>query len=267
MTSRLHEGVDAATPTSIDSHGIAHDDSRDDVPSTPILDVEEIVAGYGQLEILHGISLQVAPRELVAIIGPNGSGKSTLLKAVVGLVPIMSGTVRSRGKDITGLPPEDAVALGVSYVAQTNNVFPSLTIQENLEIGGYLRIEGLNDRIARMYELFPDLAKRKKSKARELSGGQRQMLAMGRALMLDPAVLLLDEPSAGLSPRLVDVVAEKIVEINRAGTAILLVEQSTEIALTISSRAYILVAGRNETTARSRELLENPDIGKLYLGQ
>lgn len=118
-----------------------------------------------------------------------------------------------------------------------------------------------------MYELFPDLAKRKKSKARELSGGQRQMLAMGRALMLDPAVLLLDEPSAGLSPRLVDVVAEKIVEINRAGTAILLVEQSTEIALTISSRAYILVAGRNETTARSRELLENPDIGKLYLGQ
>ena len=231
------------------------------------LEATSVVAGYGELEILHGVSLRVDEGELVAIIGPNGSGKSTLLKTIFGLVPLHSGTVRAAGTDISGLAAETIASRGVSYVPQNDNVFPSMSIHENLLIGGYLTRGSLADRLARVYALFPDLAGRQKARARDLSGGQRQMLAMARALMLDPKVLLLDEPSAGLSPKLVDVLARKIMEINASGTAILLVEQSTQMALTLSSRAYVLATGKNVLEGQSKDILENKEIGTLYLGR
>jgi ABC-type branched-subunit amino acid transport system ATPase component len=236
-------------------------------PATPILHVEGVVAGYGEQEILHGISVSLFPSEVVAVIGPNGSGKSTLMKSMFGLVKVSGGHVTFKGKDITNLAPDQIARHGLSYVPQTDNIFPSLSIHENLEMGGFLRPNGIEGRMETVYGLFPDLTGRRKLRAGHLSGGQRQMLAMGRALMLEPEVLLLDEPSAGLSPKMVDVVFQKVMEINALGTTILLVEQNARVALSLADRAYVLAMGNNRLDGRARDLLENEDVGRLYLGR
>ena len=233
---------------------------------TPVLQAEGVVAGYGEVEILHGVSLVLNEAEIVAVIGPNGAGKSTLLKAVFGLLSVRSGRVQLLGREVTNLSPDRIVQTGMSYVPQVDNVFPSLTINENLEMGAFVRRDGLRERLERVYGLFPDIADRRGERAGRLSGGQRQMLALARALMLDPKVLLLDEPSASLSPIMVDSIFEKIGEINRSGTAILLVEQNAKEALSFSSRAYVLAMGENRIEGEAAGLLDNEEVGKLYLG-
>jgi len=233
---------------------------------TPVLQAEGVVAGYGEVEILHGVSLVLNEAEIVAVIGPNGAGKSTLLKAVFGLLSVRSGRVQLLGREVTNLSPDRMVQTGMSYVPQVDNVFPSLTINENLEMGAFVRRDGLRERLERVYGLFPDIADRRGERAGRLSGGQRQMLALARALMLDPKVLLLDEPSASLSPIMVDSIFEKIGEINRSGTAILLVEQNAKEALSFSSRAYVLAMGENRIEGEAAGLLDNEEVGKLYLG-
>jgi len=233
---------------------------------TAVLQAEGVVAGYGEVEILHGLSLVLNEGEIVAVIGPNGAGKSTLLKAVFGLVSVRSGRVQLLGREVTNLSPDRIVQSGMSYVPQVDNVFPSLTIDENLEMGAFVRRDGLRERLERVYDLFPDIAGRRGERAGRLSGGERQMLALARALMLDPKVLLLDEPSASLSPIMVESIFEKIGEINRAGTAILLVEQNAKEALSFSSRAYVLAMGENRIEGEAAGLLGNEEVGKLYLG-
>ncbi len=233
---------------------------------TPVLQAEGVVAGYGEVEILHGVSIVLNEAEIVAVIGPNGAGKSTLLKAVFGLLSLRGGHVQLLERDVTNLSPDRIVQSGMSYVPQVDNVFPSLTINENLEMGAFVRRDGLHERLERVYGLFPDIADRRGERAGRLSGGQRQMLALARALMLDPKVLLLDEPSASLSPIMVDSIFEKIGEINRSGTAILLVEQNAKEALSFSSRAYVLAMGENRIEGEAAGLLDNEEVGKLYLG-
>ncbi len=233
---------------------------------TAVLQAEGVVAGYGEVEILHGVSLLLNEGEIVAVIGPNGAGKSTLLKTVFGLVSVRSGRVQLLGREVTNLSPDRVVQSGMSYVPQVDNVFPSLTINENLEMGAYVRRDGLRERLERVYDLFPDIADRRGERAGRLSGGERQMLALARALMLDPKVLLLDEPSASLSPIMVDSIFEKIGEINRGGTAIVLVEQNAKEALSFSSRAYVLAMGENRIEGESKALLDNEEVAKLYLG-
>jgi len=231
-----------------------------------LLQVREVVSGYGETEILHGVSIAVDEGEIVTIIGPNGSGKSTLLKTIVGLVEAKKGQVSFRGEDITGVAPESIVRKGISYVPQSSNVFPSLTIHENLEMGAFVRTDDFRQRIAEIYDLFPDLAERPRERAGRLSGGQRQMLALARALMLDPVLLLLDEPSAGLAPNLVTLVLEKILGINRTGVAIVLVEQNAHEALRLSKWGYVLAMGQNQLEDRGEKLLDNPEVARLYLG-
>ena len=231
-----------------------------------LLEASGIVAGYGQTEILHGVSITVDQGEVVTIIGPNGCGKSTLMKAIVGLVRVRTGTVTFQGADISSRPPEQIVRAGLCYVPQTNNVFPSLTIRENLEMGAFLRDDSYDGRIEEMYELFPDLTAHPGQRAGSLSGGQRQMLAIARALMLDPALLLLDEPSAGLSPVMMNIVFDRIRQINQTGVALLLVEQNARDALQMSDRGYILVAGEKRLEDTGKDLLSNPEVASLYLG-
>ena len=233
---------------------------------TVVLQAREVVSGYGEVEILHGVSLTLNEGEIVAVIGPNGAGKSTLLKAIFGLVPVRAGSVQLMGRDVTNLSPDRIVQVGMSFVPQTDNVFPTLTINENLEMGAFVRRDGLHDRLERVYGLFPDIASRRGERASRLSGGQRQMLALARALMLDPQVLLLDEPSASLSPKMVDSIFEKIAEINRGGTAILLVEQNAREALSFSNRAYVLAMGENRFEGEAKGMLDNEEVGRLYLG-
>jgi neutral amino acid transport system ATP-binding protein len=232
-----------------------------------LLQVDEVIAGYGETEILHSISIAVGQGEIVTIIGPNGSGKSTLLKAILGLVRPKSGKVTFKGEDITGTAPERIVRKGICYVPQSSNVFPSLTIHENLEMGAFVRTDDFRQRLDEVYALFPDLTGRRGERAGRLSGGQRQMLALARALMLDPILLLLDEPSAGLAPNLVNLVLEKIVGINSTGVAILLVEQNAREALKLSNRGYVLASGQNQLEDRGDNLLENPEVARLYLGR
>lgn len=234
---------------------------------TSALLVENVVSGYGEVEVLHGVTVRVEPGEIVSIIGPNGAGKSTLMKAAFGLLPIKRGRVLLQGQDVTGRPPNQLVRLGMAYVPQVDNVFPSLTIQENLEMGAWARGDGFRERLARVYDLFPALAARPHEKASRLSGGQRQLLAIGRALMLDPAILLLDEPSASLSPKMVDLVFENIIEINARGTAILMVEQNARHALSFSHRAYVLATGENRLEGDAKALLDSDEVRRLYLGE
>ena len=231
-----------------------------------LLEASDLVAGYGETEILHGVSITVSEGEVITIIGPNGCGKSTLMKAIVGLLRIRTGSVTFRGADISALPPEQIVRTGLCYVPQTNNVFPSLTIRENLEMGAFVRRDDYRGRVDEMFRLLPDLALRPAQKAGSLSGGQRQMLAIARALMLDPALVLLDEPSAGLSPAMTGLVFERIREINGTGVAVVLVEQNAREALGMSDRGYILVSGENRLEDTGRDLLDNPDVASLYLG-
>ncbi len=232
-----------------------------------IIKVDEIEAGYVPgVNILQGCSLDVAPGELVGIIGPNGAGKSTLVKALFGLVNIRSGTVTYNGDEITGLTAHELVSRGIGYVPQTQNVFPSLTVSENLEMGSYLAPKRFKERLGFVSEMFPRLAERINQRAGSLSGGERQMLAMGRALMMEPKVLLLDEPSAGLSPVLQDQVFIRTKQINDSGVAIVMVEQNAARCLQICDRGYVLDQGRNAYTDTGRNLLNDPKVIELYLG-
>jgi ABC-type branched-subunit amino acid transport system ATPase component len=230
------------------------------------LETRGIVTGYGEVNILHGVSVTVHDGEMVSVIGPNGAGKSTLLRAIFGLLPARAGAIWLQGEDVTNRRPDQLVLKGLSYVPQVDNVFPSLTIMENLEMGAFVRQDGMRERVEQVCGLFPDLAGRRGEVAGRLSGGQRQMLALARALMLDPSVLLLDEPSASLSPKMVGMIFERILEINRGGTAILLVEQNAKEALSVCHRAYVLAMGENRLEGDAKQLLDSEEVGKLYLG-
>ena len=232
-----------------------------------LVHVDNIVAGYvPEVDILNGCSLELAPGELVGIIGPNGAGKSTLLKALFGLLDVRKGTVTFKGEDITGLTAHELVSRGIGYVPQNNNVFPSLTISENLEMGVFLRPKTFKERLNFVTDMFPRLGERLGQRAGSLSGGERQMLAMSRALMMDPQVLLLDEPSAGLSPVLQDQVFINTKEINKAGVAVVMVEQNAARCLQICDRGYVLDQGTNAYTDTGRNLLTDPNVIALYLG-
>ena len=235
--------------------------------AAPLLEVKNVVAGYAsEVDILHGVSITVHGGEMVAIIGPNGAGKSTLLRAIFGLLAARRGQIKLKGQDVTNHAPNELVLRGLSYVPQVDNVFPSLTILENLEMGAFVREDGVAERLDYVLSLFSDLANRRGEKAGKLSGGQRQMLALGRALMLDPDVLLLDEPSASLSPKMVDMIFDRIKMINAEGTGILLVEQNAREALSVCHRGYVLAMGENRLEGEAKSLLDNEEVGKLYLG-
>ncbi|MDP9398983.1 MAG: ABC transporter ATP-binding protein [Actinomycetota bacterium] len=232
-----------------------------------LLRADDLVAGYlPGVNILNGCDLYVGEGELVGIIGPNGAGKSTLLKAMFGLVQIRSGTVVLRGEDITGLKANRLVSKGVGFVPQNNNVFPSLSIEENLQMGLYQAPGRFAERFAFVTDLFPALGQRRKQRAGSLSGGERQMVAMARALMMEPSVLLLDEPSAGLSPVMQDEVFLRTRQINRTGVSIVMVEQNARRCLQICDRGYVLDQGRNAYTASGRDLMNDPKVIQLYLG-
>jgi branched-chain amino acid transport system ATP-binding protein len=235
--------------------------------SEPLLIADEITAGYlPGIDILTGCALTLEEGELVGIIGPNGAGKSTLLKALFGLVEVRSGSVRLRGEDISNLAANRLVGMGVGYVPQTNNVFPSLTIEENLEMGLFLSPKAFRERFDYVVDLFPLLGDRRKQRAGGLSGGERQMVAMGRALMMKPSVLLLDEPSAGLSPALQDETFLRARDINATGVSIVMVEQNARRCLQICHRGYVLDQGRNAYTGTGEQLLNDPKVIELYLG-
>ncbi|MDQ3695964.1 MAG: ABC transporter ATP-binding protein [Chloroflexota bacterium] len=236
-------------------------------PAPPVLSVSGLTSGYGEVPVVRDIAIEVGANEIVTIIGPNGAGKSTVLKAIFGLLRTWRGLVHLDGASITGLPPERLVRQGIGYVPQTENVFSSLTIRENLAIGGFTRANGLAERIDWVFALFPVLAERPNERASRLSGGQRQTLAIGRALMLEPRVLMLDEPSASLSPIMLQTVFENVVEINRRGTAILMVEQNARRALSISHRGYVLANGINRLTGPAADLLASDEVRRLYLGE
>lgn len=233
----------------------------------PLLEVEDVWAGYVKdLNILQGINFQIFPGELVAVIGPNGAGKSTLAKTIFGLLTPHQGRITFKTENITKLKSNQIVQRGMCYVPQISNVFPSLSVEENLEMGAYIRntpLGGLKDRI---YSIFPALANRRRQKAGTLSGGERQMLAMGKALMLEPCLLILDEPSAALSPVLVNSVFEQIQQVNQGGTAIVLVEQNARKALAMAHRGYVLDTGRDRFSGPGHQLLNDPKVAELYLG-
>ena len=233
-----------------------------------ILDIIDLYSGYGKLIIVQGVSLYVENGEIVSIIGPNGSGKTTLIKTIFGLTRIFGGKVVYNNTDITGIKPHIIARMGIGYVPQTNNIFTELTVEENLEIGGYLNhANNINDFKERVFQLFPILRERRGQKAGTLSGGERQMLAIGRALMSKPKLLLLDEPTAALAPKIVKQLLKKILEIRDQGTTIILVEQNARSALEISDRGYVLVTGKKVLEGNSKKLLNNSDLGKIYLGR
>jgi ABC-type branched-subunit amino acid transport system ATPase component len=233
---------------------------------TALLSVENLAAGYGDHDILHGVSLRVEPREIVVIIGPNGAGKSTLLKSVAGLLPARRGRVALDGRDVAGLRPSEIIAHGLCYVPQEANVFPALSVWENLTVGAYVAPATFAERAARTMDLFPVLAERRRARAGALSGGERQMLALGMALMTEPRLLLLDEPSAGLAPALQRLIFERVREINAQGVGVLLVEQNARASLELCHRAYALAMGRTRAEGAGRALLDDPEIKRLYLG-
>ena len=235
--------------------------------STNLLEVKNVHAGYVKdLNILQGINFKIAPGELVAVIGPNGAGKSTLAKTIFGLLTPQKGKIIFKGKNIAGLKSDKIVKQGMCYVPQITNVFASLSIEENLEMGAFIRNGSLDSLKQKIYTMFPKLGSRRRQKAGTLSGGERQMLAMGKALMLEPDLLLLDEPSAALSPILVNSVLEQVKAINQTGTAIVLVEQNAKKALAMADRGYVLENGRDRYEGRGIDLLEDPKVGALYLG-
>jgi ABC-type branched-subunit amino acid transport system ATPase component len=231
-----------------------------------MLEARDVVSGYGEVEILHGVSIAVEDGEIVTIIGPNGAGKSTLLKTIFGLLPAKRGEIFFGGERTTGRSPQTMVQKGLCYVPQSDNVFPSLTIQENLEMGAFVRRDDFGARIEELYGLFPDLTERRHERAGRLSGGERQMLALARALMLEPRMLLLDEPSASLAPNMVELVFAKILEINRSGVGLVMVEQNARDALALSHRGYVLAMGQNRLEGSGESLLDSEEVGRAYLG-
>jgi len=231
-----------------------------------LLAASDIYGGYGGVDILNGVSLIVEPGEIVTVVGANGAGKSTFIKALAGLVTIRSGTVRFNGNDITGIAPENAARIGISYVPQEHNVFTSLTVMENLEMGAFLRSDDYSDQLEQIFALFPRLRERRSQPVWQMSGGERQMVAMGRALMVEPKLLMLDEPTAGLSPLFMDQVFEQVKQINALGIGILMVEQNAKQALAVSDRGYVLAMGRNRYEDRADKMLENKEIAEMFLG-
>jgi branched-chain amino acid transport system ATP-binding protein len=233
-----------------------------------LLGVNSVHAGYGKMEILHGLSLEVRPRELVSLIGPNGAGKSTVFKTVAGFLRPTSGRVLFAGREITGLPPYEVLRLGLAYVPQGRIVFPQMTVLENLEMGAYIEPDRAKVREAldRVYALFPILSERQQQRAGSLSGGEQQMVAIGRALMTIPKLILLDEPSLGLSPRFVTLIFEKLVEMKQAGYTLMVVEQNAAKALSVADRGYALELGRNRFEGTGQRLLDDPEVKRLYLG-
>ncbi len=231
-----------------------------------LLEAREVFGGYGSADILNGISMKVRRGEFVSIVGPNGAGKSTAMKSLFGLIKIRSGQVVFDGKEITKLRPDQIVRQGICYVPQEFNIFPTLTVKENLDMGAFIRNDDYSEDLERVYELFPILKERRRQLVGTMSGGQRQMVAMGRALMLKPQLLMLDEPSAGLSPNFIDIIFERIQEINKTGVGILLVEQNARQALEISDRGYVLVMGRNRHEDTGPNLVNNKEVAEMFLG-
>ncbi len=233
----------------------------------PFLIGEAMTGGYGRgADILHGCTISVEKGKIAVIVGPNGAGKSTAMKAVFGMLNLRSGSVRLDGEDITALSPQDRVAKGMAFVPQTSNIFPSMTVEENLEMGAFLRRDDIRATIEQVYELFPILRDKRRQAAGELSGGQRQQVAVGRALMTKPKLLMLDEPTAGVSPIVMDELFDRIIEVARAGITILMVEQNARQALEIADTGYVLVQGANAYTGTGAELLADPEVRRTFLG-
>lgn len=252
--------------TEFDAEDPRRTPAEDASADRPLVSAVDVVSGYGDLQVLFGVDVEVYRGELVMLFGPNGSGKSTFIKTIAGIQPVWSGTVRIDGEAITDVPAEKRPSYGLGYVPQTANVFPNLSVGENLTVGG-LAGETATDRREHVLDLFPELADRRDQRASTLSGGQRQMLAMGRALMADPDVLLVDEPSAGLAPDLVERAFAHITSVVDAGTAVLMVEQNVRAGLEIADRGYAIDAGENRFDGPATELLENDQIRDLYMGR
>ena len=233
----------------------------------PVLEVDSLTAGYGGPPVINGVTMAARRGAITAIVGPNGAGKSTLLKAIAGLIRPTAGTVKAMGEDVTGLPAERLVGKGIAYVPQVANVFPELTIRENLDMGGYSRKGGVRERIEQLFKLFPDLAASSNRKANTLSGGQRTMLALARGLMVDPGVLILDEPSAGLAPKFQGLIWERIEEIKATNVAVLVIEQNTRETLRHAQWAYVLVLGQNRLEGTGKNLLDDEEVINLYVGR
>jgi len=231
-----------------------------------LLEVKDVHAGYGAMNILNGVDAVIEAEEIGVIIGANGAGKSTLLKAIFGLLHVSQGTIKLDGKDIANMAPDKLVRAGMAFVPQEHNVFPSLSVEENLEMGAFVRRDDFSYLIDQIYGYFPDLAEKRKQPAGELSGGQRQMVAMGRALMIEPSLLLLDEPTAGLSPRYMNEIFERVVTINNSGVGVLMVEQNAKQALAIAHKGFVLANGRNRFTDTGQALLNDPEVAKSFLG-
>ena len=227
---------------------------------------ENLVAGYGGADILHGCSIDVNEGEIAVIVGPNGSGKSTAMKAIFGMLNLKSGSVKINGEDISSISVFDRVKKGMAFVPQTNNVFTSLTVEENLEMGAFLQKDDFSMVMEEVYSLFPVLKEKRNQEAGELSGGQRQQVAVGRALMTKPKVLMLDEPTAGVSPIIMDELFDRIIEVSKRGISILMVEQNAKQALNIADKGFVLTQGNNKFTGTGLSLLNNPEVRKSFLG-
>ncbi|WP_279479715.1 ABC transporter ATP-binding protein [Aureimonas sp. SK2] len=231
-----------------------------------LLKVENVVAGYGEATILNGVNLELEAGEIGVIVGPNGAGKSTTLKAIFGLLRVSSGRVLFDGQDITNRPTDSLSALRMAFVPQEHNVFKTLSVHENLEMGAYVRRDDVSGLLERVYDIFPPLKDKRRQPAGELSGGQRQMVAVGRALMIDPKLILLDEPTAGLSPRYMSEIFDRILAVNAAGVTVAMVEQNAKQALGIAHKGFVLASGRNRFTDTGAALLADPDVAKSFLG-
>tara|TARA_Y100000741_G_C18256239_1_gene559064 strand:- start:903 stop:1607 length:705 start_codon:yes stop_codon:yes gene_type:complete len=227
---------------------------------------QDMTAGYGGADIIKNCNIEVKEGEIVVVIGPNGAGKSTAMKAMLGMLKLKNGIVKFNNKDITSMLPQDRVKLGIAFVPQTKNVFTGMTVEENLEMGAFLRQDDIDDTLDQIYELFPILKQKRFQNVGELSGGQRQQVAFGRALMTKPQILMLDEPTAGVSPIVMDDLFSRIIEVGKTGVGILMVEQNAKQALSIANRGYVLVNGENRLDGKGEELLNNTNVRKSFLG-